>query len=84
MYGTLDASDIWKLDYVNLICGELEGSTPQMAVRGDGFACLSDEDELNHVDSLLCSEYTAKDMGTLGFEDSDAKRLLFLNRMFGV
>ena len=25
MYGTLDASHIWQLDYVNLICGELGG-----------------------------------------------------------
>ena len=25
MYGTEDASHIWQLDYVNLICGELGG-----------------------------------------------------------
>ena len=25
MYGTQDASHIWQLDYVNLICGELGG-----------------------------------------------------------
>ena len=25
MYGTQDASDVWQLDYVNLICGELGG-----------------------------------------------------------
>ena len=33
---------------------------------------------------LLKTKYTAKDMGTLGFEDSDAKSLLFLNRVFRV
>ena len=34
------------------------------------------------MDTLLKSKYKAKDMGTLGFEDSDAKRLLLLNRVF--
>ena len=37
-----------------------------------------------HIDSLLKSEYKAKDMGTLGFEDSDVKSLLLLNRVFRV
>ena len=46
--------------------------------------CLSDDDGLKHIDSLLKFEYTAKDMGTLGFEDSDVKRLLLLNRVFRV
>ena len=45
----------------------------RMAVHGDDFVCLSDEDELKHIDGLLKSRYTAKDMGTLGFEDSDVK-----------
>ena len=49
-----------------------------MAVHGDDFVCLSDDDGLKHIDSLLKSQYTAKDMGTLGFEDSDAKSLLLL------
>ena len=53
-----------------------------MAVHGDDFVCLSDEDGLNHIDSLLESKHTAKDMGTLGFDDSDAKRILLLNRVF--
>ena len=51
----------------------------KMLVRGDDFVCLSDEDGLKHFDSLLKSKYTAKDMGTLGFEDSDVKSLLLLN-----
>ena len=35
-----------------------------------------------HIDSFLKSKYTAKDMGTLGFEDSDVKSLLLLKRVF--
>ena len=55
-----------------------------MAVRRDVFVCLSDDDGLKHIDSLLKSKYTAKDMGTLGFEDSDVKCFLLLNRVFKV
>ena len=99
MYGTQDASHIWQLDYVNLICGELGGfrrgkhsadlfhnpnQDVRMAVHGDDSVCVSDGDGLKHIDSLLKSKYTAKDMGTLGFEDSDVKSLLLLNRMFRV
>ena len=58
MYGTQDASHIWQLDYVDLICGELEGfprgkhsaalfhnpnQDVRMAMRGDDFVCLSDD-----------------------------------------
>ena len=46
--------------------------------------CLSDDDGLKHIDSLLKSKYTAKDMGTLGFEESDVRSLLLLNHVFGV
>ena len=53
-------------------------------MHGDDFVCLSDGDGLKHIDSLLKSKYTAKDMGTLGFEDSDVKSLLLLNRVFRV
>ena len=99
MYGTQDASHIWQLDYVNLICGELGGfrrgkhsaalfhnpnQDVRMAVHGDDFVCLSDDDGLKHLDSLLKSKYTATDMGTLGFEDSDVKSLLLLNRVLRV
>ena len=99
MYGTQDASHIWQLDYVNLTCGDLGGCrrgkhsaglfhNPKrdvgMAVHGDDFVCLSDDDELEHIDSLLKSKYTAKDMGTLGFDDSNVKSLLLLNRVFRV
>ena len=79
MYGTQDASHIWQLDYVNLIGGELGGFR-----RGDDFVCLSDDDGLKHIDGLLKFKDTAKDMGTLGFEDSDVKSLLLLNRVFRV
>ena len=53
-------------------------------MHGYDFVCLSDKDELKHIDSLLKSKYTAKDIGTLGFEDSDVKSLLLLNRVFRV
>ena len=81
MYGTQDASHIWQLDYVNLICGESGGfrggkhsaalfhnpnQDVRMAVHGDVFVCLSDDDGLEHIDSLLKSKYTAKDVGTFG------------------
>ena len=46
--------------------------------------CLSDDDGLKHIDSLLKSKYTAEDVGTLGFEDSDVKSVLLLNRVFRV
>ena len=61
MYGTQDASHIWQLDYVNLICGESGGfrrgkrsaalfhnpnQDVRMAVHGDDFVCLSDDDGL--------------------------------------
>ena len=97
MYGTQDASHFRQLDYVNLICREL-GFLPRnkhsaslfhnpnedvrMAVHGDDFVCLSDDDGLKHIDSLLKSKYTARGMGTLGFGDSDVKSLLLLNRVF--
>ena len=68
MYGTQDASHIWQLDYVNLICGELgnfrrgkhsaalfhnPNQYVSIAVHGDGFLCLSDGDGLEHIDVLL-------------------------------
>ena len=84
---------------MNLICGELGRfrrckhsaalfhnpiEDVRVAVRGDDFVCLSDDDGLKHIDSLLKSKYTAKDMGTLGFGDSDVKSLQLLNRLFRV
>ena len=53
-------------------------------MHGDDFVCLSDDEGLGHIDSLLTSKYTAKDIGTLGFEDSDVQSLLLLNRVFRV
>ena len=46
--------------------------------------CLSDDDRLKHIDKLLKSKYTAKDMETLGSEESDVKSLLLLKRVFRV
>ena len=66
---------------MNLICGELGGfqrgkhsaalfhnpnQDVRMAVHGDDFVCLSDDDGLERIDSLLKSKYTAQDMGTRG------------------
>ena len=90
---------IWQLDYVNLICGELGGfrrgkhsaalfhnpnQDVRMAVHGDDSVCLSDDDGLKHIGGLLKSKCTAKDMGTLGCEDSNVKSFLLLNRVFRV
>ena len=47
----------------------------RMAVRGNDFVCLSDDEGLKHIDKLLKSKYTAKQLGTLLFEDSYAKSL---------
>ena len=58
---------------MNLICGELGGfrrgkhsaalfhnpnQDVTMTVHGDDFVCLSDDDGLKHIDSLLKSKYT--------------------------
>ena len=53
-------------------------------MHGGDFVCLSDDDGLKHIDKLLKSNYTTKDMGTLGFEESDVKSLLLLNPVFRV
>ena len=45
-----------------------------MAVHDDDFVCLSDDDGLKHIDTPLKSTYTTKDMGALGFDDSDVKK----------
>ena len=82
-YGTQDASRMWQFDHANVVCGELGGFRSgkhsaalfhnttldvRMAVHRDDFECLSDEDGLNNMEPLFESKYTAKDMGTLGFE----------------
>eukprot|EP00959_Pyramimonas_sp_CCMP1952_P344192 7208899-Pyramimonas_sp.AAC.1 len=79
MYGTQDASHLWQLDYVELCCSSEGGfrrgkhiaalffnpmADISMAVHGDDFVVLSDDDGLNHVDRLLASKYPSKLMGT--------------------
>ena len=74
-YGTQDTSHIWQLDDVNLICGELRGfrrgkrsaallhnpnQDVRMTVHGDDVVCLSDDDGLKHIDSLLKSNTQRK------------------------
>ena len=56
----------------------------RMTIHGDDFVCLSDDHGLKHIDKLLKSKYTAEDMGTLGFEDSNVKSLLLSNLVFTV
>ena len=56
----------------------------QQCSTSDDFVCLLDDDGLKYIDSRLKSKYTAKEMGTLGFEDSDVKSFLLLNRVFRV
>ena len=81
MYGTQDASHICQLDYVTLICGELGGfrrgkhsaalfhnanEDVRMALHGEDFVCLSDDDGLNQIDKRLESKYTGKRHGNTG------------------
>ncbi|CAK0815838.1 unnamed protein product, partial [Prorocentrum cordatum] len=96
MYGTQDASHLWQLDYVELCCSSEGGfkrgkhnaalffnptADISMAVHGDDFVVLSDDDGLNHVDRLLASKYPSKLMGTVGFDDGDNDSLQLLNRI---
>ena len=46
--------------------------------------CVCQTTTDTHIGSLLKSKYTAKHMGTLGFEDSEVRSLLLLNRVFRV
>ena len=77
MYGTQDASHIWQFGCVNRICGELgsfrrgKHSTSlshnpnqdvRMAVHGDNFECLLDDDGLKQIDTLLKSQDAVNDM----------------------
>ena len=90
MYGTQDASNIWQWDYVQLFCGEegtfargrhnaaifySEHHDARLLVHGDDFIPLADEDGLAHVDVLLSSKYTVKNLGTVGFERGDSREL---------
>ena len=97
MYETQDASHIGQLDYVNPIRGELGGfqrskhnalfhnpiQDVRTAVHGDDCVFVR-RWWFKHIDSPPKSIYTAKDMGTLGFNDSDVKSLQLINRVFRV
>ena len=50
-------------------------------MHSDDFVCLSDDDGFKYIDK---SKYAAKDKGTPGFEESDVKSLLLLNRVLRV
>ena len=51
-----------------------------MSVHGDDFMVLGDDLGLEHVDKLLAGNHTAKNLGTLGFEEGCASELQLLNR----
>ena len=80
MYGTQDASHLWRLDYVALLCCDSGGFKRgrrnaavfwhqelgvYMLCHGDDFVVLGDEDGLTHVDALLTSKYTVKNLGAI-------------------
>ena len=90
MYGTQYAH-IWQLDYVNLICGESGGfrrgklsATLFHNSNEDVWMAVHGGDSVDSITSTHFSKNTAKDMGTLGFKDSDAKSLLLFNGVFRV
>ena len=99
MYGTRDASHTWQRDYVNLIYAESGGfrrgkhsaalffnpkDDVRMAVHGNDFVFLSDDEGLKHIDKLLKSKYTAKTWERFVLDDSDAISILLMNRVFRV
>ena len=68
MCGIQDASHIWQFDHRNLICGESGGfrrgkqsaallnkpkDDVRVAVHGDDFVYLSEDEGLKHMDKLL-------------------------------
>ena len=98
MYGTQDASHIWQLDYVNFICGESGGfrrgkhsaalfhnpnQDVRMAVHGDGFVCFF-QTMMDSNTSIVFSNPNTQRKTWEGFEDSDVKSYLLLNRVFRV
>ena len=74
MYGTQDASHI---EHSAAFCHNSKEDV-RVTVHGDVFVCLSDDDGLNYIDKFLKAKYTAKDMGTPVFDDSDVKSRLLL------
>ena len=50
-------------------------------MRGDNSVCLAHEDGPKHIDSLLTTKFTAKNMCTLGFDEGDSEKLLLLSRI---
>ena len=97
MYGTQDASHIWQLDYVNLISRHLgsfrvgkhseawfhnPNQDVRMTVHGDDFVFVKRWWTQTHRQfSQLQIHFEDR---TLGFENSDAKILLLLNRLLRV
>ena len=76
IHGTDNASHIWCICFVQNWTTFLTqcsiGDNTQldviMAVNSDDFMCLSDEDALNHSDTLCQIKCRARDMRTLGLD----------------
>jgi len=93
MYGTQDASHIWQNDYVSLFVKEgfvrgrhcaasLYHHDEEIRVmcHGDDFLVLASDPGMEIVDKLLRGRYTVKQLGSLGWEPGDAKKIHVLNR----
>ena len=96
MYGTQDASHIWQLDYVNLICGELGGfrrgkhsaalfhnpkQDVRMAVQGTTLCVCQTKMDSNTSTVFSNPNTQRKTWEHLDPQDSDVKSLLLLNRV---
>ena len=55
-----------------------------MAVGGDDFVCLSDDDGLKHIDKTSQIQTHSERHGDTEIRRFVVKRLLLLNRVFGV
>ena len=93
IYGTQDASSIWQVDYVNLICGELGGFQEGNIVSQSESRCENGT-AWRHL--CVCCQMTMDSNTSTVFSnpntqrkmwehlDSDVKSLVLLNRVFRV
>jgi hypothetical protein len=97
MYGTQDASAIWQKDYVELLSsagftrGVASGATfdhkewdLRVLVHGDDFLCLGDQQAIDDFEALLKTRYEFKKLANIGWQESDDKEVVFLNRVIAL
>jgi hypothetical protein len=97
MYGTQDASNIWQDDYVGLLRdgghkrgvsnGAIfykEDTQTRSLVHGDDFFILGTQEDIDEYEKMLGSRYLYKKTANLGFEKTDDKTAVFLNRVVSV